>query len=96
MKAIEKTPVIGSLLEISFYALAYIVAFIIMLKRKRHKELLATLPIFINFVICFVGPVAYMRYAIPMAACLPFVTFITYSKNKEEKTKAEEKEIWIK
>jgi hypothetical protein len=56
------------------------------------------LPIFVNYAICFVGPVAYMRYVIPMVACIPFVIFITFSrdKNSEEIEKLEDNEIWIK
>ena len=75
------------------------VLFLAMLMRKKHRELLACLPIFINMVICFIGPVAYMRYSIPLVICLPIVFFITFSKKRNkaaEDNKDEENAIWIK
>lgn len=96
---LDKIPVVNCIFEFSFYTWAYVIAFLAMLIRKKHKELLACLPIFANYAICFVGPIAYMRYAIPMAACLPFVIYITFSqkRNCEEQTKnLEDNKIWIK
>lgn len=96
---VAELPLINCIFEFSFYTWAYVIIFLAMLMRKKHKELLACLPIFANYAICFVGPVAYMRYAIPMVACIPFVIFITFSRNKnckEETTDLEGNEIWIK
>ena len=70
-----------------------------MLIRKKHKELLASILIYANYAICFVGPVAYMRYAIPMVACIPFVIFITFSRSKDNRDDMKDisaNEIWIK
>lgn len=99
--SLMKLPVIGVLFEFSSYTWAYVVLFIAALRRKRHRELLACLPIFVNYLICFVGPVAYMRYVIPMLACLPFAAFIIFSKSKmqapeNKKEVKEDNEIWIK
>lgn len=97
---IARVPLISVLFEFSSYTWAYVILFIAALRRKRHGELLACLPIFVNYVICFVGPVAYMRYVIPMLACLPFAAFIIFSKSKMQSTDNEEmtedNEIWIK
>jgi hypothetical protein len=96
---IAQVPLVSATLELSFYTWAYVVVFLAMLMRKKHKELLAILPIFANYLICFVGPVAYMRYVVPMVACLPFTIFITFSrdKNKSEEIKdIGDSEIWIK
>lgn len=99
VKTLDGIPLVNCIFEFSFYSWAYVALFVIMLMKGKHKELLACLPIYINYAICFVGPVAYMRYAIPMVCCLPFVIFITFSrdrKNKDDMKNLEENEIWIK
>lgn len=99
IKLLDKIPVISSIFELSTYTWIYVVLFLAMLMRKKHKELLACLPIFINMAICFIGPVAYMRYSIPLVICLPFVFFITFSKKRNkaaENNKDKENAIWIK
>lgn len=99
IKLLDKIPVISSIFELSTYTWIYVVLFLAMLMRKKHRELLACLPIFINMVICFIGPVAYMRYSIPLVICLPIVFFITFSKKRNkaaEDNKDEENAIWIK
>lgn len=98
---VARLPLISALFEFSSYTWAYVVLFLAALRRKKHKELLACLPIFANYVICFVGPLAYMRYVIPMLTCLPFAAFIIFSKNKEKSPDdgekiTEDNEIWIK
>ena len=102
MNALERIPVISCIFEFSFYTWCYVVIFLAMLMRKKYTELLVCLPIFANYAICFVGPVAYMRYVIPMIVCIPFVIFITFSKCKNKNDDAdgdielEGNEIWIK
>lgn len=99
INTLDGIPLVNCLFEFSFYTWLYVVAFVAMLMRKKHKELLACLPLFANYMICFVGPVAYMRYAIPMAVCVPFVIFITFSRKKSEDKSLEEKfknQIWFK
>ena len=96
-----KLPLIGVLFEFSSYTWAYVVLFIAAIRRKKYNELLVCLPIFVNYLICFVGPVAYLRYVIPMLACLPFAAFIIFSKSKmqapeNKKEVKEDNEIWIK
>lgn len=96
---LSEIPIINCIFEFSFYTWAYVILFIAMLIRKKHKELLACLPIFANYAICFVGPVAYMRYAIPMVACIPFVIFIVFSRNRSSSDEIKDisaNEIWIK
>ncbi len=103
INALDRIPVISCLFEFSFYTWCYVVIFLAMLMRKRYTELLVCLPIFANYAICFVGPVAYMRYVIPMIVCIPFVIFITFSRSKNKKSdekneniELEGNEIWIK
>lgn len=102
INAFNKTPIISCIFEFSFYTWCYVAIFLAMLMRKRYTELLVCLPIFANYAICFVGPVAYMRYVIPMIVCIPFVIFITFSRSKnkndadDEDIELEGNEIWIK
>lgn len=69
INTIDQIPIVNCFFEFSFYTWLYVIVFIAMLIRKRHKDLLACLPLFVNYAICFVGPVAYMRYALPMVVC---------------------------
>ena len=102
INAFNKTPIVSCIFEFSFYTWCYVAIFLAMLMRKRYTELLVCLPIFANYAICFVGPVAYMRYVIPMIVCIPFVIFITFSRSKnkndadDEDIELEGNEIWIK
>ncbi len=100
MNALDRIPIISCIFEFSFYTWCYVVIFLAMLMRKKYTELLVCLPIFANYAICFVGPVAYMRYVIPMVVCIPFVIFITFSRNKnneaDKEIELEGNEIWIK
>lgn len=99
---LTQIPLINCLFEFSFYTWIYVIAFIAMLIRKKYTELLICLPLFANYAINFLGPVAYMRYALPMVVCTPFVLFIAFSKKKSgankfnEKKNSEDNEIWIK
>ena len=97
---LDRIPIVSCLFEFSFYTWCYVIIFLAMLMRKRYTELLVCLPIFANYAICFVGPVAYMRYVIPMIVCIPFVIFITFSRSKndeiDESIEPEGNEIWIK
>lgn len=95
---LDKIPVFSSFFELSTYTWLYIVFFLAMLMRKKYRELLACLPIFLNMAICFIGPVAYMRYAIPLVACLPLVFFLTFSKARSQTETTDEKMsvIWIR
>lgn len=79
---LDKLPLTAMIFEFSAYTWGYVIIFLVLLRRKKYTELLAFLPIFFNYAICFVGPVAYMRYAIPMVACFPFVFIITFAKSK--------------
>lgn len=80
---LDRIPMTSVLFEFSVYTWVYAIMFTALLRKKKYTELLAFLPLFFNYAICFVGPVAYMRYAIPMVACVPFVFVVTYAEQKK-------------
>ena len=80
---LEKIPGINIFFTMSAYTWAYIILVIIGIKRKKFDELICMLPILLNFMICLIGPVGYMRYAIPMAFILPLFVFIIFKKEEE-------------
>lgn len=87
-----KLPFTAWMVEFSFYTWAFWIMFILMIKRKRVNEIIASLIIYGNYLICFVGPVAYMRYVLPMMTCFPVVLMFTFSKERDrEKLATEEK-----
>lgn len=89
VRILDKLPVTSVLFEFSAYTWGFVIIFLTLLKRKKFTELLAFLPIYFNYAICFVGPVAYIRYAIPMIACFPFVFTIAFMAKNEEKAEGE-------
>ena len=89
IKILANIPFTAWLVEFSFYTWAYLLLFIIMLTKKRYQELLAVGMLYVNYLICFIGPVAYMRYAIPMVVCLPFLIILTFMDSKQESVLAQ-------
>lgn len=75
---LAKIPVVSWVIEFSSYTWLYIVCGLVMVMRKKYVELLACGMLFANYVICFVGPVAYTRYAIPMMVCAPLILVLTF------------------
>ena len=79
----ESNPVTASLIEMATYTWIYVFLFFYGLKHKRFKALTVNGILFFNYLISFVGPVAYMRYAIPMVCTVMFSIFITLKKEKQ-------------
>lgn len=102
VRTLAGIPLLNCIFEFSFYTWLFVISFIVMLIRKKFKELLACLPLFGNYALSFLGPVGYIRYALPMIISAVFVIFITFSKKKNEcynqkdKITGKENEIWIK
>ena len=81
-----ENPLTAAFLEMATYTWIYLGLLIYAIKKKRGKALLASSVVYINYLICFAGPVAYMRYAVPMVCALPFVIF-TILKDETPKEK---------
>lgn len=77
-----ENPLTAAFLEMATYTWLYIWLLIYAIKKKRGKALLASSIVYFNYLICFAGPVAYMRYAVPMVCALPFVLFTILKKEK--------------
>ena len=77
---IAKLPATSWLVEFSYYTWIYLLLMIRMIRRKKRCELLALCPIYINYLICFVGPVAYMRYAIASLIALPTLLVLAFAE----------------
>lgn len=84
---LAKIPFLSWTVEFSFYTWAYIIGLLILVIRKKHQELLACGILFMNYLICFVGPVAYTRYAMPMIVCAPFVVILVFSEKGSRKNR---------
>lgn len=83
VSVLAKIPFTSWLVEFSFYTWAYLISFIFMVIRKKKTEMLAMSPVFINYLICFIGPVAYMRYAIPALVCFPTLIMFTFGRKEK-------------
>ena len=82
---LDSAPFIGWLLEMSFYTWALLACLLFMLKRRKKRELMAMTPLICNYVVCFLGPVAYMRYALPTVVCLPIIVMFAFTEAKSPK-----------
>lgn len=82
VQLLSRLPGINILVEFSSYTWLYLYLFIRMVKNHNWKALAVSSPVYINYLICFVGPVAYMRYALPMLLCAPLIVFIVLVNDK--------------
>lgn len=71
-----ENPLTAAFLKMATYTWIYLGLLFYAVKKKRGKALLASSVAYFNYLICFAGPVAYMRYTVPMVCALPFVAFI--------------------
>lgn len=77
----ELTPVTKVFIETATYTWVFLFILIYIIKNKCYKSLAVNAIVFLNYLICFAGPVPYMRYAIPMACLVPFSIFIVITEN---------------
>lgn len=80
---LNKNPITTLFLEMSTYTWAYLFLIIFSLKTKSKAGFIITLLSAFNFIISLVGPVAYMRYAIPMVCLAPFSMFAVLNNTKD-------------
>ena len=76
---LDKLPFTFWMVELSFYTWLYLVCFILMVRRRKWREIISFGYVFLNYLICFIGPVAYMRYALPALICTPMLLLYTFS-----------------
>ncbi len=81
---LTKNPLTMWTIEFSIYTWLYVICLFVMFIRKKYTEFFCCGILYLNYLINFVGPVAYTRYAIPMIACAPFLVVLTFSKKKSE------------
>lgn len=82
---IAKNPATSWMVEFSSYTWVYAVSFIVMMQRRKTMEILSTAPILINYLICFLGPVAYMRYALPAVVALPLLLVLAFGEQSRDR-----------
>lgn len=77
LKCFSKLPVASTLCDFSFYTWVSVLATLLLSRRKRANELASLSFILFNYGICFLGPVACLRYALP--AIVAFPTLVCFS-----------------
>ncbi|MBQ6687505.1 MAG: hypothetical protein IJN03_03165 [Bacilli bacterium] len=82
MDFLKKNPFATIFLELSTYTWLYLFLLFYGLKHKNKNSLVVILLPVVNYLVYFIGPIAYMRYAMPMVCTAPFYIFITL-KNKD-------------
>lgn len=81
---LNKNPVTVLFLEMATYTWLYLLLLYHIMKRKNKQGFIVCTLAFFNYLISLVGPVAYMRYVIPMVCLAPFAIFIVF-KTKGDK-----------
>lgn len=82
VKILGRLPFTAWLTEFSAYSWLYLVVLFVMCMRKKYFELLSCGLIFFNYLICFIGPVGYMRYVVPMLICAPWVFVLAFGEKE--------------
>ncbi|MBQ3136965.1 MAG: hypothetical protein IJB74_05715 [Clostridia bacterium] len=83
LEFLNKSPLTSLMLEMATYTWLYLLLLFYIIKRKNKSGFIVCGLAFFNYLISFVGPVAYMRYALPMVCLAPFAIFIVFKKKKE-------------
>lgn len=78
VRFLDRCPLTSWLLEFSVYTWGYIILLVVMVLRKKRVAFLTSVMLFVNYLTCLAGPVGYMRYAVPMIVCIPFVIVMTF------------------
>lgn len=88
-------PLTSWLVEHSFYTWVYLILFVFTLRHGLTRERFTMEIILLNFCICFLGPVSYMRYALPAVVCLPFFVVLVYTakSNNVKETSPSDQEL---
>ena len=96
IRTLEKIPIGAILLKHATYTWIYLALFIYMIIKHKWKCLIVSASVYINYMICFVGPVGYSRYAFPMICCLPFIIFMVFKRDKDVIQEKNERKIVFK
>lgn len=83
LNMIFELPFISLIFKFSTYTWLIFGLLFVMLHRRKYKELVSCGLIYLNYMICFIGPVACFRYALPMIMCLPFLIFAALTCSRQ-------------
>lgn len=70
----------GVLFQFSNYTLIYLAALVLMIRRGKAVGIAAMSFYYFNYGVCFLGPVACLRYALPAIMALPTLVALTSLK----------------
>lgn len=88
-RALEKIatlPLIGLLFSLGFYDWLLVFAIMVMIARRQYEKLMVPIFFVMCIATCILGPIIYMRYALPWIMGIPFVGMLLISDGKKEKT----------
>lgn len=88
LRLLRQLPFTAFLFKSAFYTWMFIALLFIMLCRKKYREIISCGLIYLNYLICFIGPIGYLRYALPMIVCIPFVMFIAFKREPSNTLKS--------
>jgi len=81
----ENLPILKYLGDPGLYSWLLVLAIVLLIKKKKYKEIIFFVPNIMNLLVCFASPLnGSARYALPLIAMAPFYIFwtIRYYKNE--------------
>lgn len=80
---LQKMPVVSWIFAFSSYVWLLIFSIVLLGKQKKYKEIIALGFLILNQGICFIGPVAYLRYALPLFMTAPIMIGFVLKRREE-------------
>ena len=81
----EQLPILKYLGDPGVYTWLLVLATVLLIKRKKYKEIIFFIPNIMNLAVCFASPLnGSSRYALPLIAMAPFYIFWTIRNYKNE------------
>lgn len=90
-EAFKSNPVSDVFVEMGSYTWLYLFLLIYGIAKRKKKSLVVNTIMFANYLICFVSPVAYTRYALPMIAASVFSLFVTMTEESSPRLNKKKK-----
>lgn len=83
------TPILGFLFRSSTYFWLMVVYAMVMIYRKKYREIAALALVYLYFATCFMGPWVALRYIYCVAVCWPLFAILCFQKDPKESNLAE-------
>lgn len=85
LEKLAALPLVGLLFSLGFYDWLIVFAILVMIARRQYEELMVPIFFVMCIATCILGPIIYMRYALPWIMGIPLVGMQLISQSDKEK-----------